>query len=92
MKKLFYITIITMVLSATAWGMDNITNTTSIDLSQNLSKQDIIKVNLAHAYYIYGGNPKRAIELLKYYFDKKKISKLGIFMHQHYHAMISILR
>ncbi|PSU87908.1 hypothetical protein C0W35_21020 [Photobacterium kishitanii] len=52
--------------------MDNTTNTTSIDLSQNLSKQDIIKVNLAHAYYIYGGNPKRAIALLKPYIDDKK--------------------
>ncbi len=61
-----------MVLSATAWGMDNTTNTTSIDLSQKISKQDIKKINLAHAYYIYGGNPKRAIALLKPYIDDKK--------------------
>ncbi|OBU24377.1 hypothetical protein AYY22_21475 [Photobacterium kishitanii] len=80
MKKLFYITIITIVLSTTAWGMDNTTNTTSIDLSQNLSKQDIIKVNLAHAYYIYGGNPKRAIALLKSYIDDKKKYQSSVYL------------
>lgn len=61
----------TIVLSTTAWGMDNTTNITSIDLSQKISKQDK-KINLAHAYYIYGGNPKRAIALLKPYIDDKK--------------------